>query len=340
MLEDLQTEVVVEGKAEAKTYDKFACFCKDMTNEKTDAISAGDDMVDDLTATIEQDTSDRADLDTEITELNTKIDKLDKAITLAKEKRTAEKTEYDAIFAELTTGLGDLQNAVKALKAGAAGDSEHYGFLAIKSSIKTIRQAAFMADSMGHSPKHQRALAALLQQDPEVPMQDYNFHSEEIVKTIEGLVDDFKAKISEVKIDETKKVSDFDLQMQADTDEKDTAAKDLKDANELKASKMESLAQAGKDLTVTQAQLSDDQAYLKDLTEKCNLKSKEWDQRSQMRQDELTALTTALTIVKGKVAEKTTEKTVRLMEHAANVDRHAVVVDQPESQGAAEDRDS
>merc|ERR1719269_87974 len=82
MLEDLQTEVVVEGKAEAKTYDKFACFCKDMTNEKTDAISSGEDMVADLTAAIEQGTSDRADLDTEITELNTKIDKLEKAMTL------------------------------------------------------------------------------------------------------------------------------------------------------------------------------------------------------------------------------------------------------------------
>merc|ERR1719261_1423265 len=106
----------------------------------------------------------------------------------------------------------------------------------------TIRQAAFMADAMGHSPKHQRALAALLQQDPEVPMQDYNFHSAEIVTTIEGLVDDFKTKISEVKIDETKKVSEYDLQFQADTDERDAAAKALKDANEKKAEKMELLA--------------------------------------------------------------------------------------------------
>merc|ERR1719230_857650 len=146
-------------------------------------------------------------------------------MTMAKEKRTEEKTEYDAIFAELSKGLTDLQNAVKALKAGAAGDSEHYGFLSIKATIKTIRQAAIMADAMGHSPKHQRALAALLQQDPEVPMQDYNFHSAEIVTTIEGLVDDFKAKISEVKIDETKKVSDFDLQLQADTDERNAASK-------------------------------------------------------------------------------------------------------------------
>merc|ERR1719324_1940918 len=135
-------------------------------------------------------------------------------------------------------------------------------------------------------------------------MQDYNFHSAEIVTTIEGLVDDFKAKISEVKIDETKKVSEDDMQFQADSDEKDAASKDLKDPN------------------VTQAQLADDQAYLKDLTEKCNLKSNEWDQRSQMRQDELTALTTALTIVKGKVAEKTTDKTVRLVQQAAKVSKH------------------
>merc|ERR1719261_602156 len=204
----------------------------------------------------------------------------------------------------------------------------------------TIRQAAFMADAIGHSPKHQRALAALLQQDPEVPMQDYNFHSAEIVTTIEGLVDDFKAKISEVKIDETKKVSEYDMQFQADSDEKNAASKDLKDATELKAKKMEEIAQAGKDLTTTQAQLTDDQAYLKDLTEKCNLKSKEWDQRSQMRQDELTALTTALTIVKGKVAEKTTDKTVRLVQQVAKVSKHlAPEEDKDEDAPVNEDAD-
>merc|ERR1719218_301236 len=117
------------------------------------------------------------------------------------------------------------------------------------------------------------------------------------------------------------------MQFQADSDEKEAASKDLKDANELKAKKMEELAQAGKDLTITQATLTDDQGYLKILTENCNLKSKEWDQRSQMRQDELTALTTALTIVKGKVAEKTTEKTVRLTQRATKVTPRAVVVD-------------
>jgi hypothetical protein len=297
-----------------------------MTNEKTDSIQAGEDKSADLTALIEQATNDRADADEDINELNKKIDNLDKTMKEAKETRASEKATFDALHAELSKGLTDLANAVKRLKASAPkGDT--YSLVSLKDSIKTIRQAAFMADSMGHSPQHQRALSALLQQDPEVPMQDFSFHSGEIVSMIEGLVGDFKEKLSEVKIEETKRLSEFDMLMQEKTDERAASAQELKDTNELKAQKMELLADSSKDLTQTQATLSDDQAYLKDLTEKCNLKSKEWDQRSQMRQDELTALTTALTIVKGKVAGSTTEKTVRFVQKSSQVQSRAAVVD-------------
>merc|ERR1719345_127005 len=108
--------------------------------------------------------------------------------------------------------------------------------------------------------------------------------------------------------------------------ERDAAAKELKDTNELKARKMEALAASSKELTETSATLTDDQNYLKDLSEKCNSKSKAWDQRSQMRQDELTALTTALTIVKNGVAGATSEKTVRLVQSSVKVTPHSAIV--------------
>jgi len=334
MLEDLQTQVVVEGKAEAKTYDKFACFCKDMTAEKTDAISAGTDKSDDLSALIDQLSTDRSEADDDIADLNKKIDTLDKSMKENKEKRAGEKATFDALHAELTKGITDLTNAVNTLKS-----SRPASLMSLKSVIKTIRQAAFMGDAMGHSPKNQQALTALLQQDPEVPMEDFTFHSEEIISMIEGLQSDFKTKLSEVKIEETKAVSDFDLQMQADTDERAAAAKELKDTTELKAEKMEAIAASSKELTETSATLTDDQNYLKDLTDKCNSKSKEWDQRSQMRQDELTALTTALTIVKEGVATKTTEKTVRLVQSAAKVSPHSFAADEDDSEDDADEED-
>ena len=58
------------------------------------------------------------------------------------------------------------------------------------------------------------------------------------------------------------------------------------------------------DLTETTAMLNDDRVYLKDLTEKCETKAKLWDQRSQMRADELSALTQALSVLETTVAGK------------------------------------
>merc|ERR1719158_1350176 len=52
-----------------------------------------------------------------------------------------------------------------------------------------------------------------------------------------------------------------------------------------------------------EALLKDDELYLKDLTSKCELKAREWDQRSQMRSEEVTALTAALKIIKGRVQD-------------------------------------
>merc|ERR1719183_2803345 len=109
--------------------------------------------------------------------------------------------------------------------------------------------------------------------------------------------------------------------------EKTTAEKTLADAEKNKAEAMKTIASSQQQLTTTDAQMMDDQTYLKDLTDLCNTKSKEWDQRSKMRQDELTALTSALSIMKDRVATKTSEKTVRLMEGSAVLKKAAVVTD-------------
>merc|ERR1719262_1132213 len=74
MLEDLQTQTVVEGKAEAKTYDKFACFCKDMSEEKSEAITEGSDKVAELEASIARLNSFRTELEQEVAEANKALD--------------------------------------------------------------------------------------------------------------------------------------------------------------------------------------------------------------------------------------------------------------------------
>lgn len=310
MLEDIQTQIITEGKAEAITYDKFACFCKDMTAEKTESITSGQDYVDEYTALIGQVTSDRDDTDGQISELTSKISKLDKALTLEKERRHKEFTEFSALEAELSMGIRILTNTIADMKASAGAAA----LLKLKSHTKTIRKVLAMAEAMGQvTPKHFREVTAFLEQAPEVPMQDYSFHSMDIIGTLESFLQQFKSKLSELKIEDTKNSADHDFVVQSKGAEKYALEKDLRRAKKLHSQKMKESATASADLTWAQSTLTDDQAYLKELTTRCNAKSKEWDQRSGLRKDELTAITSALTIIKTKVAlTSVSAKTVRL----------------------------
>merc|ERR1719460_1678413 len=114
MMEDMQTAVVTEGKAEAKTYDKFACFCKDMTNEKTDAIKAGQDEVETLTADIEELTAKREKLDEEIAEFLKKIADVEAKMAEAQAERAKTLAEYEVNAADMTgaqKALADMTGA-------------------------------------------------------------------------------------------------------------------------------------------------------------------------------------------------------------------------------------
>jgi len=63
LLEDLKTKVEDEGKEEAKTYDKFACFCKTKTKDKSGEITKSQDKIDELSASIEEGVADKAKKD-------------------------------------------------------------------------------------------------------------------------------------------------------------------------------------------------------------------------------------------------------------------------------------
>jgi len=328
MLEDLQTQVIEEGKAEATTYDKFACFCKDMTDEKTDAITTGQTSVDDLTATMNSKTAYRAELDTEIEELNTSITDMEDQIKSEKEKRASEHAEFLKNDADVKDGIHELDAALKVLKMG-----QEMGMGAFaqteKSVFKTVRKAALMADAISPktSAKRQKVIADLLQKGggggdgADVGQVNYEDHSGGVVEVVEEMEGTFVEEEADLKHEEQVAQQEHDKLVLSLELQIGSAEKDLEKTEETRATTTKEIASTQGDLTTTLAQLHDDQSYLKDLTAKCEDKSKEWDQRSSMRQDELSAITEALSIIKGTVSAKTTEKTVRLVQKASAVDK-------------------
>merc|ERR1719201_3228083 len=167
-----------------------------------------------------------------------------------------------------------------------------------------------MADAMDMLPKskpaHKVVTMLLSDKQPitDVPVADYTFHAGGIIETLEGLLQTFREKRNTLESDNTSAQSAYDLAMQAKNDQVDTAQQNLEAKTKERAETTEDLQTNQADLTETNAVLNDDRLYLKDLTAKCEAKAKLWDQRSQLRADELAALTQALLVLEGSVASK------------------------------------
>jgi len=311
MLGDLKKQVLDEGEEEAKAYNKFACFCKDTTVDKTTAIQEGEDAKESLIADIEKLEVKRKELDEKMAKLEKEIEEVEKEIREAKEIRAKEKEEYDRNEEDLSGAISAIAAALQVIKASKPSLAQ------MNKVSKTVQRAALLADALGLELTNKEQTALGLLQD--VPSEDYKFHSDSVIEMLEKLQKDFRAKKVEVDKAEAKAVAEFDMLMQEKTDELKRKNKELDDTKKEKEETQAEIAKNSEDLTVVAATLLDDQEYLMELSKMCSDKAKTWDARSKMRADELSALTSAIDILEGKVSEKTSGATLRFAQQTMRV---------------------
>lgn len=316
MLEDLSAQVLAEGEKEAAAYNKFACFCKDTTQEKSDAITKGEDDKADLTARIESLSEKRDDLDEKIEELTDDIATAEKELAEATAERHATLAVYEKNAADLEGALAAIAGAIDVLKS-----SKKPALVQLQSVAKTVQTATLLADALGikSASQVQQGFVALLQQNPEVEMEDYKFHSNSVIETLEGLRKDFRSTKNDVDQDEVHSVAEFDALKQEKLDYIKAKNLELDEARSSKEKTTSAISMATEELTTTSADLLDDKQYLKELAELCEARAKTWDARSRVRADELSALTSATTIIKSGVSDNTSANAVRFAQQGVRV---------------------
>mmetsp|Transcript_118075 Transcript_118075/g.381092 ORF Transcript_118075/g.381092 Transcript_118075/m.381092 type:complete len:787 (-) Transcript_118075:164-2524(-) len=313
LMTELQKEVAEEGEKEAATYDKFACWCKDVTGEKTTQIQDGKDAQSSLSTAINGLRVDRDGLDELVAKLVEEIEGLEKQISQREGKKKMAKNEYKGVKADLKAGMVGLEGAIKAMKA-----SKEPSLLQLRQVSGTVREALLLADALGlGGAPARRAAAALLQQ----PTEDYNFHSGGIIETLETLQKDFKDTELEVDTDHTKNIASLDSQLQELDHQLKQASAELEDAKKEKEEKQEAIASSSEELTTVAAELLDNQQYLSEAAKMCYDRAKTWDQRSKVRADELSVLTSVIGIVKNAVGGNVSAATLRLAEQGFRVRR-------------------
>merc|ERR1719316_1366110 len=243
MLDDLRAEVSKAGDSEAKTYDKFACFCKDMTAEKTESITTCEDEIKTLEAEIGELTTKRQDLDDTIKDILEVIDK-------------AEETMKTATKESLS--LSQLQAVAK-----------------------TVRAATIMADAMGLTSEKDKVVLGFLQgehREPEVPEKDYDYHmSDKVIDMLEKLLTDFKQQKDDADKAEASAVEDHKALMDEKKEVVKKKEEEHEEAKKEKGTVTEELATASENLTGFNAQLLDDKQYMTRLSAVCHDKAVTWD---------------------------------------------------------------
>jgi len=312
LIEDLKAEVEGDGANEGTEYEKFACFCKDTTLEKSDSVKKGTDKINELSADIADKTQERKEDKVELIERKEKQEKDEKELQATTVRCAKEKAEYEAEAADLSKAIQSLKDAIKAMK-----DSKPASFLAIRESLK---ETLAMAEAMGKitSPKH-NSIMALLQQGAAVDPSDpeYKFHSDDIIDVCEKLLVDYEANKKDLD-EEYAKTSKACDDMKASLKKALAANKDAMDSLEGNIAKLtKEIAQDREDLITADGLLKDDELYLKDLQARCEARAHDFDQRSAMRNDELTAINEALTILTKDVKKRADEVNVRaFIQHA------------------------
>jgi len=315
MLEDLSKQVLNEGEVEAAAYNKFACFCKDSTHEKSEAITKGEDDKAKLSARIEDLSEKRDDMDEKIEELTANIETAEEELAKARSERKETLGVYEKNAADLTGALSALDGAIEVLKS-----SKTPAFVQLQAVAKTVKTATVLADALGMkgAAAVQQQFSAFLQQ-PEVEMEDYKFHSSSVIETLEELKGDFRKTKQEIDADEVSSVADFDAFKQEKLDYIKAKTLELEEAKETKERTHVEISMASEELTTVAADLLDNQQYLRELAQLCEARAKTWDQRSRVRADELSALTSATTIIKGSVSENTSAAAVRFAQQGVRV---------------------
>jgi len=331
LLEKLQGEIEADGKAEAASYDKFACFCKEQADNKQYAIEKFIEQENSLDATIADKTAKKAQLDSEIAEHGQEITKLNTEQDDAQNTRDGEHAVYVEKAEDLQTGIDRMAGAIEQLK-GSKGDMADTKMQLLSKHSTVIRDSLALAESLRVPKEHY----AMIQGGP----HGYSYHSNEIIATFTDLLKDFKTKKVEVDQEEQETRQAFEMES--------GARRNLIKAEEKsKSEKSEMSAQLESDLNAHKTELQQtkdahaaDNNFLADLTNQCETKAKDWDQRSSTRTAELTAISEALELLKGDVSKMYSANDLGLLSVRKTTPSKTMLTQEPEAPMQEGDADS
>merc|ERR1719174_1539404 len=305
MISDLQAKVISEGEDAQKTYDEYAEWCEDRSTQLGFEIKTAKAEKADLEATIEEETSSSAALETKIEELSNDIKTDEADLAAATKVRETEAADFAAEEKELTEVLDMLERATSILSKEMAKSGA--SMLQLKSASSLTQALSVMVQASMLTSADASRLTALVQTTQESDDSDsesgapaaavYEGHSDGIIGTLEGLTEKAEGQLDKARKTERTSAQNYDMLKQSLTDAIKFANSDMAKAKKSLAESQEGKATAEGGLEVASKDLKEDIATKATLHDNCMQAAEEFELSTKSRREELSALATAKKVI-------------------------------------------
>eukprot|EP00929_Paragymnodinium_shiwhaense_P022926 TRINITY_DN1449_c0_g1_i1.p1 TRINITY_DN1449_c0_g1~~TRINITY_DN1449_c0_g1_i1.p1 ORF type:complete len:724 (+),score=311.15 TRINITY_DN1449_c0_g1_i1:80-2173(+) len=322
LLKEMQAQLQSEADADQEVYEKLACWCETNDKAKTQAIADAETKLSQLTATIDKQTALSATVTAEIGNLEKEIAHNEKALADATAIREKQAAEFTAEEKEMLQSITGLSAAITVL-------SKHHGGAASAASLldesgaqgAALEQAVEVAQAMlkhnakalrgSVTPKQRRVVAALAKQAPYggKGFAKYVPQSGEVFGILSEMKTTFENNLSESQKEELKAQQAYAELKVAKEEEIANGKSFLEQKKEQLAASDEALVNAKEEKEDTEASLSADQKFLMELKERCSLTDQQWEERQKARNEEMSAVAEAISILAGDQARDTFSRT-------------------------------
>jgi len=301
MLGDLETKIIREGTEGQKAYDEFTAWCEDRSKNVQFEIRTGKADVEELSATIEKETSSATALSTQIEELGGSIAKDNADLQAATQIRAEESADFQAEEKESKDIIATLERAVAVLSREMQKNPA--ALLQYKNTGNIAMALGAMVQASMLSSSDASRLTALVQnkgsqesEEDEAGAPDaaaYKAHGNGIIATLEDLLDKATTQLEAAQKTESSNKQNYEMLRQSLDDEIKFAEKDMAAAKKSMAASQEAKAVAQGDLSVTSKDLAEDGETVKTLHQDCMKGADDFQRETKSRGEELAALATA-----------------------------------------------
>jgi len=312
LLKSMLTQLEKDAEEDEEIYDKLACWCETNDKDKAKAITDAQKRIKDLTHKIAEYSALSARLGTEIGHLSNEVGANQKALDEATELRKKQLAEFNEENKDVLLSIQSLKQALVVLskhnEASFLQVSRKHAVEVANNLQRAMAVHAPLLEGVLQPSQRKLALSFIQQQtgdyfDAEPTFsQSYAPQSGQIFGILRQMKETFEKNMADSQKEENENAKAYaelkvakEDEIKAGQDQVDSKTQELADTDEKKA-------QAKTDISDTKTSLGADEEFLMMLKEKCQMTDKEWEARQKTRQDEMEAVSKALSVLSGDEA--------------------------------------